>query len=319
MLEVIIGMLFAFMLLSLLGTTVNELISAWRGWRGFYLEEALKRLLEFKDNPEIFKKFKNNSFYKQLNQHKALLRVSTAPAYLASSNFTSILMNVLKKKGEVVEKIEDLFSDLPEDSKLREILEQLKEEGYDNLEAYKARLQSWFDGMMEQSSGWYKRHLQFVTLFVGLGIAAVFNADSFQIYSYLTTNSAARQKINLLAEKFISENKTLPSTAAPGDSLTMQEIKAGIKDYINSDEFRKTSNILGLGWNKSDLNINFLDWMQRVLGWFVTALAISLGAPFWFDVLKKLITIQSPGAVSSAGSGTTQVVVNTGAEKDSKK
>ena len=44
--EVIVGMVFTFLLLSLLGTTVNELIAAWRGWRGFYLEEGLKRLLE---------------------------------------------------------------------------------------------------------------------------------------------------------------------------------------------------------------------------------------------------------------------------------
>ena len=100
MLEVLAGLLFTFLLLSLLGTTLNELIAAWRGWRGFYLDEALRRLLEFKDDPAVYEKFKNNAFYKQLMQHRAPLRVSQAPGYLSSSNFTSILMNVLKGKGK---------------------------------------------------------------------------------------------------------------------------------------------------------------------------------------------------------------------------
>ena len=32
-----------------------------------------------------------------------------------------------------------------------------------------------------------------------------------------------------------------------------------------------------------------------ILGFFVTALAISLGAPFWFDLLRKLVNIRSAG------------------------
>ena len=319
MLEVIVGMLFTFMLLSLLGTTLNELISAWRGWRGFYMEEALKRLLEFKDDPAIFEKFRNNPFYRQLNQHKAPLRVSTAPAYLGAANFTSILTNVIKQKNQAVQKAEDFIAGLPENSQLRQVLEQLKDDGEDNVEAYKARLQKWFDGMMEQSSGWYKRHLQFVTLFVGLAIAAVFNADSFQIYSHLTTNTAARQKLNALAEKFVGENEVLPTPTSPGDSLTMQEIKTEVNKFISSEEFKQTANILGLGWRKGDLFVSPVAWLQRLLGWFVTALAIALGAPFWFDILKKVITIRSSGGSSSSGSGTTQVVVNTGKEGGEKK
>jgi len=44
--------------------------------------------------------------------------------------------------------------------------------------------------------------------------------------------------------------------------------------------------------------------VTHVPGWFLTALAISLGAPFWFDVLDKFMVIRgtvkpqekSPGA-----------------------
>jgi hypothetical protein len=33
-------------------------------------------------------------------------------------------------------------------------------------------------------------------------------------------------------------------------------------------------------------------WALRILGWLVTALALSLGAPFWFDLLNKFIVVR---------------------------
>jgi len=32
---------------------------------------------------------------------------------------------------------------------------------------------------------------------------------------------------------------------------------------------------------------------SHFLGWLLTALAISLGAPFWFDLLNKFIVVRS--------------------------
>jgi hypothetical protein len=37
----------------------------------------------------------------------------------------------------------------------------------------------------------------------------------------------------------------------------------------------------------------FLDWLGRLPGWLLTALAITLGAPFWFDLLNKIMVIRS--------------------------
>jgi hypothetical protein len=34
---------------------------------------------------------------------------------------------------------------------------------------------------------------------------------------------------------------------------------------------------------------------SRLPGWFITALAASMGAPFWFEMLNKLNAIRSSG------------------------
>jgi len=43
-----------------------------------------------------------------------------------------------------------------------------------------------------------------------------------------------------------------------------------------------------------------LKWLSTIIGWIITALAISLGAPFWFDLLNKLMKLR--GSVSSSNS-----------------
>jgi hypothetical protein len=37
----------------------------------------------------------------------------------------------------------------------------------------------------------------------------------------------------------------------------------------------------------------FKNWLLKVIGWLITALAISLGSAFWFDTLNKIIVIRS--------------------------
>ena len=45
-------------------------------------------------------------------------------------------------------------------------------------------------------------------------------------------------------------------------------------------------------------------WLAtRVLGAILTAFAVSLGAPFWFDVLGKIVNVRSTGKAPSSTAG----------------
>ncbi|WP_315821425.1 hypothetical protein [Paraflavitalea speifideaquila] len=68
------------------------------------------------------------------------------------------------------------------------------------------------------------------------------------------------------------------------------------------------NDILGLGWDGGFLGKNFDGYSFP--GWILTALAISFGAPFWFDLLNKLIKLRGstpPADKSNAGKETTPV------------
>ncbi len=406
MLEIIIGIVFTFLLLSLLATTINELLASWRGWRGFYLDEGIQKLLEATENPETYNKFVDNPFYEQLKKHKAFLRVSRAPSYLQNSTFASILIAVLKgerngnlsfnqivnslpednklrqtltelqsegqdvleslkelltkvqDKEDVVEKLDEfiaklpadskakaalenlkskggdvvqdvntlsnvlnvqnvgeLLAALPSDSKLRKILSQIKTEGVEKLDDYKKDIEGWYDAIMDRAGGWYKRHVQIVTLIMGFIIAGILNADTFNMYRHLASNAGDRQAVVQLATDFVNNNPELPATNVRDTTRTANQILNEIQGILEED-LGTVKNPLGLGWTSIEDTLkedSLVDWLYRILGWFVTALAISLGAPFWFDILKKFVQVRGSGA--EASSSTTNVVVNTKKEE----
>jgi hypothetical protein len=47
-----------------------------------------------------------------------------------------------------------------------------------------------------------------------------------------------------------------------------------------------------LSWPFADLPPG-VGWVLRVLGWGVTAFAVSFGAPFWFEALSKLGSLRT--------------------------
>lgn len=52
-----------------------------------------------------------------------------------------------------------------------------------------------------------------------------------------------------------------------------------------------------IGWTmmKSFGEWQLYDWVVAVLGWLITGLAVSLGAPFWFDMLKTFVNVRGAG------------------------
>jgi hypothetical protein len=74
----------------------------------------------------------------------------------------------------------------------------------------------------------------------------------------------------------------------------MDQASTLIRNDINS-----VHHSLGLGWETFDSS-SFQDIFYSTVGWMVTALALSLGAPFWFDLLNRLMKLRGSVATPTS-------------------
>ena len=136
---------------------------------------------------------------------------------------------------------------------------------------------------MDRASGWFKRRVQVILILVGFLIAVSFNVDTLAIFSQLKNSEVAQQ---------VAENAAL--FAGSMDESNLEAIAGG---EIASELSKLNQLSLGLGWDgyfSGEESIGMKLFLS-ILGWLITALAISLGAPFWFDLLTKLVNIRGTG------------------------
>jgi len=137
------------------------------------------------------------------------------------------------------------------------------------------------------------------------------NADSILIVQSLSNDSALRAALVAQAQAMVKENPGPPQPGPPGtgQSPTVGDLEQRITKLTTLGVPVGWTNETGEGfrrwpgWLPGDEGATAWGaiWRDTVryhlLGWLLTALAASLGAPFWFDLLNKIITIRSAGKV----------------------
>jgi hypothetical protein len=219
-----------------------------------------------------------------------------------------------------------LIENLP-DSKLKRSLAAILDESHRDVEHFKTNVEVWFNNSMERVSGWYKRKTQFVQILLALGVTLAMNVDSVLVVNALSQNQALRDSVVAEAEAF-AKTEPAPGTSGKGQSsgdpgstierlqkelarldLPVGWVLPGQRAYSHDNsDFR-----VWPGWRYSTTFQDWLMfWMQTVrfhlIGWLVTAFAISLGAPFWFDMLNKVINIRAAGKAPEEKPKSPQVV-----------
>jgi hypothetical protein len=148
-----------------------------------------------------------------------------------------------------------------------------------DIVAARSGVESWFNAAMQRLSGEYKRRLLWFTLLTAAVVSAAVGADSIVLAQTLWQEEGLRAGLVAAAQN--------------------QSGSTG------SDALKTLANLgLPLGW--SSLPSTTVDWAVKVAGLLITTLAVSLGAPFWFDFLQKFTNPRSSGArPSPASSGST--------------
>jgi len=200
---------------------------------------------------------------------------------------------------------------LLEEDTWRLIQLHLKESGY-HWESFLRNMETWFDDMMNRVTGWYKRQTQTILFFLGLAIALVLNVDSIQIANRLSTDGEARERLTQLAKQSLDTYKDDPriksndTSNAEAAEMAFAIYKHKLDSLVRQSQadMESANNVLALGWeNKYDdskSKITFYSATKRIFGFLLTAVAICLGAPFWFDLLNKLVKLRGTGKKEDA-------------------
>lgn len=157
----------------------------------------------------------------------------------------------------------------------------------DEVESFLAAAEKWFDDSMDRVSGWYKRNAQKISIVAAVVVTLALNAGAVRVAERLSDDPSVRAAVVAQAEAAVEEGK-----AEEGEPSQPQ--KAG--EQVQTAFDKLDSRQLPLLW--SDANSPFGSWTVFALtlpAWIITAIAISLGAPFWFDALSKLAHLRTTG------------------------
>ena len=335
--QVTIGLVFIYLLYSLLATTINEAIASIIGLRAQVLKRAIKRMLDDDhETPILSDDFykvpiikylgeqRSGGFWEYLNFWR-----SSLPSYISAENFSKALTDLLIAKGQLEKKpgtgavawndpdwqkmdwvnIDsqksvlnalkfDSEGPIPESDTKAYMMSLLKNAGND-LGKFRTSLESWFNDTMDRASGWYKRKVQLILFGIGLAIAFGFNVDTVSIVGQLSNDKDARKEMVDMATQYVAANpapSAADSIAAGSQSAGEHDKSSRLFDTVNNQVKRDIQNankILGLGGNSFTAD--------HIAGCLITAFAISLGAPFWFDLLNKVMQLRSGGTEPKKG------------------
>jgi hypothetical protein len=201
----------------------------------------------------------------QVWQHRLISgmggKAGRAPSYVPASTFATALLDVLatgNQNGVAVES----------GTNRQALVSLLNSAGGDQDKA-RAEIANWYNATMDRVSGIYKRRIQWVTLLIAALLTVVLGVDSIAIATTVWQDQGVR--------------------AALSSSAQVNAGTSGWEDAVNAlSQFN-----LPIGW--AVIPQTPFGWLLKVSGLLLTTLAISLGASFWFDVLKRFSNPRSSG------------------------
>lgn len=263
-LEVAIGLTFCYGTVALIVSTLQEALAAAFRLRANTLLAGIKTML---NDPRFEGLARAVYAHPLVNPHadgnaRSERALPSKPSYIAPAHFAIALVDSLWKTPGDFASLAAAIEAIP-DPQLRRALQGLYGRARD-LQQFQDMLASWFDNAMARMSGSYKRKQLLISLLLALLLAIMFNIDSIHLFRTLW------QQPTLSAH--------LHDAPTAIDAATMQALLA-----------------LPIGWNGFP-PVPGADFALQVAGWLITASTALFGAPFWFDLMQRVVRMRGTGS-----------------------
>jgi hypothetical protein len=259
-LETLVALAGLYLFLSLIAMAVVEGVSSLMHLRANHLKKGFDALLEG-DAAKVL----DHPLVKSLG--RAAGRRGDIASYVPREIFSAATMDLISTSRHVAA--------IPgvKATALQKIAEL---SGHDPV-VLKSRIESWFDAGMERVSGRFKRSIRNVTYGAAALLVIALNVDTSAIGGHLWRDQATREAALEYSKKLLELCK--PGEGGKVECPTVPESGAEVAAAFP------------IGWTSETLRATFGNAaavLAKLLGLFITFLAVCLGAPFWFDVLRRV-------------------------------
>ncbi len=295
--DVGLGLMFIYLILSLVCTAINEFLAGQRDWRKNELSKGIQNLLAGSGLSHLYEDFKKHPLI------KSLYGENLNTSYIHPHIFSSVLVDLAHPPapstpaGDPVP--DNSPTTPPNTSTLETTLRPLLRDGEEHFQKLKTHIETVYNETMVGVSGAYKRKTQRWIVIIALVVTGISNADTIEIAKALSQDPELRAAMVAKIQATISEPQNERATTSPAPKKEMPKNGASSKDKTppsNNNGGKEVSlkdlQSLGipLGWYTLPTG---LGWLNKFIGLLITALAVSMGAPFWFDMLKKVVNVRA--------------------------
>lgn len=316
--EVAIGLIFTVLVYSLAASVIQEVVATALSWRSAALREGIRGLVG-----ETFEAFWNRPLIESLkrrpfgvfrpiavNAKPPAAKPLKDPSYISGAIFAKALLEMEGLAGltpaEIRHRLNPLLAAAEPTALVQRINAVVAAAGDTAAEAEQA-IAAWYDQSMERVSGWYVRRVKLTLFVIGFAMAAATNTNLFAEAQDLLANDAKRARLVALAEK--------ATTGELADTLAILDLPQNELAGVAPDELAKAYRALRTfsaeleavlarteaprGWSGCDDRPcgfgTLWDGAASLVAFVLLGLLVTLGAQFWFDLLKLLVSIRAAG------------------------
>jgi hypothetical protein len=151
------------------------------------------------------------------------------------------------------------------------------------------RFQRWFGSAQDRAEQWFQIHVRVVTITAAILITVVLQLDTAEIYHKLRDQPKLAEALVKSAPGVLEQGSAAPT---PEAVAALQETRAkafgDLKEQMKAAGF----DIVPPGWLARWPNEGGIWWFNHLFGLLLTAGLLTLGAPFWFNLLKNLTSLR---------------------------
>ncbi len=293
-LEVAIGLVFVYYVMGSIVSTISQIIMESLETRGVALEKYLKMIVgeknlgDLTNMPQIksLRPIRYANWWHVFGAGTVEKRVEKIPAATLVDAFFD-LTGLTGKYQTTGDELIASINQLP-DSDGKKAMLAWAQKGVTNVNDLRSRTTDYFNGLLSQAAATFKANARSIVIILSIVITLLFGTDSIQLAKELWADSALRAAANAQAAIAAQQGQSTDLTALL-NQLGVLSIKIGW--WQNQNIPVQTSTV---GW------IQFI--LLKFAGLLITAVAVSQGSSFWYDLLKKL-TGQSSSSSSGGGGG----------------